>query len=213
MSVVFADLVGSTAQAERARHGGRSGDARCRTTHASVASSSVSAARWRSSSATPSSRSSARRSSTRTTPSAPCARRSRSGTRSPGRTSSLRIAVNTGEALVTLDARPPKARAWSPATSSTRQPGSSPALRSTASSSGRHIPGDVARDRVPGARAARGEGQDRARSQRGRPSRRVLDSASIWSRRRRPRSSGREQEVSLLRDTLARARRERSRSC
>ena len=77
-----------------------------RTMRACAPSWSASAGRWRSSSATPWWRSSVRPSCTRTTRSA------RSGPRSPSVTSAreaeveLRVAVNTGEALVTLDARP-----------------------------------------------------------------------------------------------------------
>ena len=50
----------------------------------------------------------------------------------------VRIAVNTGEAVVALDARPVRrAKGWSPATSSTRPPASSRPRRWTASSSAR----------------------------------------------------------------------------
>ena len=44
----------------------------------------------------------------------------------------VRIAVTTGEALVALDARPGRAKAWSPATSSTPRPGCRRRRRSTA---------------------------------------------------------------------------------
>ena len=85
--------------------------ARCsrRTTSLSGARSSRSAVSSRSSSATRSWACSERRSPTATTPSARCVPRSSSATRSapcPASNLQIRIAVNTGEAVVSLNARP-----------------------------------------------------------------------------------------------------------
>ena len=107
VTVLFADLVGFTVAGRAARSRGRRGDPRPVPRSGSATSSSAGAARWRSSSATRWWRSSARRWRARTTPSGRCARRSRSATGSRRRASCrCGSAVNTGEALVKLDARP-----------------------------------------------------------------------------------------------------------
>ncbi len=90
-----------------ARPRGRRGDPRAVPRAVALPSSNATAARSRSSSATPSWRSSARRSRTRTIRSAPCARRSPSATgRDEEGELEVRIGITTGEALVSLDARP-----------------------------------------------------------------------------------------------------------
>ena len=140
-------------------------------------------------------------------PSGPSVPRSRFAIRAGGR--SLRIGVNTGEALVTLDARRPRVRGWSPVTSSTPRPGSSPARPSTESWS--------AKARTARPRTRSSTARPSRSSRRGSPSR-----SPVWEAVARARGSapigrappaslvGREDEVTLLLDALARARRERS---
>ena len=93
-----------------ARSGGRARAALAVPRAAAGGARAASAARSRSSSATRWWRSSGRRWRTRTTPSGRCGRRWRSGTWRSQRADQadlhVRIAVNTGEALVALDARP-----------------------------------------------------------------------------------------------------------
>ena len=106
VTVLFADLVGFTSRAESLDP--EDVEAILAPYHERLRSElERSAAPWRSSSAMRSWRCSARRSRTRTTPSAPCAPRSRSAS-GPRRRASSRCgsAVTTGEALVSLDARP-----------------------------------------------------------------------------------------------------------
>ena len=98
----------------------------------------------------------------------------------------------------------PRARAWSPATSSTPPPGSSRRAGRRDPRRGGHLPGDGARDRVPGGRAARGEGQDRAIAA-WEAVVAALGSAPISSRPRRRRSSGASRRLDLL-ATPSRAR-------
>ena len=77
----------------------------------------------------------------------------------------VRIGVNTGEALVALEARPEAGRAWCRAMSSTPRRGSSRELRRRDPRRRADASGDRASDRLRRARRA-GEGR-RSRSQRG----------------------------------------------
>ena len=106
VTVLFADLVGFTARAEQLDP---KTCRRCcrRSTRACARSSNGTAERSRSSSATRSWRCSAHRSCTRTIPSGRCGRRSGSGDwiREEEADLQVRIAVNTGEALIRLGAQ------------------------------------------------------------------------------------------------------------
>ena len=163
-------------------------------------SSSATAAPSRSSSATPSWRSSARRWPTRTIPSARSARRSRSATaidrlneQEPGLDLHVRIAVNTGEALVALGARAGRGRGNG--LRRRRQHGRAPPVRRTRRRHPRRrgdLPRDGSRDQLPAGRAGRGEGQGRAgpRVGGGRGRAPASGSTSCSGRRRRSSAAG-----------------------
>ena len=184
MTVVFCDLVGSTARAERLDPGGRARRCSRRSTRVCATSSSAAAARSRSSSATRSWLCSARRSCTRTTPSAPCAPRLRSGSGPPsegeargtdrrqhgrGARRARAPVPSAGEAMVAGDVVNTAARLQSRSAGERR-----PRRRGNA-------PSDRAGDRVPRARAGRRRRARRSRCRSGRRWRRARASASTSS--------------------------------
>ena len=213
VSIVFVDLVGLDGAGRAPRPGGRAGVARGRTTAASGQSSSATAARWRSSSATPWWRCSARRSPTRTTPSAPCARPSPSATRSrsfaPTVSLRVRVGVNTGEALVTLDARPAEGEgmvAGDVVNTAAR-------LQSAAPVDGILVgEGTYRATRTRSSTGRPSRSWQRARASRSRPGKQSRHAPGSARSEQAPPAAlvGRGQEARLLRDTLERARRERA---
>ena len=155
--------------------------------------------------------SSARPSRTRTTPSAPCALRSPSATGSLTRQATLevRIGVNTGEALVTLDARPDAGRGHG--RGRRRQHRGAPPGGGAGERHPRRrddVPGDRARDRVPGARRRSRRRARPSRCRCGRPSRRAPASARTSPLQARTPLVGRDASSTLLADALARVRQE-----
>ena len=185
-----------------ARPRGRRGDP-CAVPRARCApSSSASAARWRSSSATRSMAVFGAPVAHEDDAERAVARRPRDPRLGARTTSGLeiRIAVNTGEALVvTRAARPGAARAWSRATSSTPPRASRRRRRSNGILVGEPTyRATRARDRVPRGRAGRGEGQGEPV-----PVWEAVQARVALRRRRRPRTRtplvGRERELDRAR--------------
>ena len=129
----------------------------------------------------------------------------------PGRDLHVRVAVNTGEALVSLDAAPDEGEAMV-AGDVDQHRRAHPVGRAGRRHPRRRadLPSDRARRSSTASRARRGEGQGGAGAACGRPSRRDRGSASTSAERDAHPLVGRDRELDLLVDALQRARGDRS---
>ena len=123
----------------------------------------------------------------------------------------VRIAVNTGEALVALDARPSEGEAMAAGdVVNTAARLQSAAPRERRARRRADLPGDGARDRLSRGRAGDGQGEERADPRLGGAARRARASASTSSQRAGARSSAATASSTCSSSTLARVREERS---